>query len=319
MIIFFYGSDGYRLKQNKERVIESHWKKYSSGVNLLAFDFSENSSLATLEEAVKSTSFFNEQKLLVIENICSQKASADRLEELIKQYNLETLKDISLLVIEYISEKDLRAKQKGLFGLLTGRNSIVKTFELLSGINLEKWIRQECELRSCAIEPVALKKLVNEVGNESWRLINEIEKLANYKGGGVITGEDVDLLVSPKIDLNIFDLIDALAVRNKNQTLELLYKELKNGRDPYYLLTMITYQFRNLLIVKDLADRGLSQADIAKKAGIHPFVVRKTLPCLAEFSLNDLKSIYYQLLVFDTSAKMGKTDLVSSLYSFVLD
>ena len=106
--------------------------------------------------------------------------------------------------------------------------------------------------------------------------MNEIDKLCNFKTGGVIKKEDVVLLGFKRTDLNIFDFVDAIAGNNKSRAYEILYKEIQNGRDPYYLLTMIVYGFRNLLAVRDLSDRGMSLDAIVKKARLHPFVARKT-------------------------------------------
>ena len=161
--------------------------------------------------------------------------------------------------------------------------------------------------------------LVMRVGNESWALINEIYKLCGYKTGDKIMTSDVALLVADKINLNIFDLIDAISSQSRTRSFQLLYQELENARDPYYILTMIVYQFRNLLIIKDMVDRGFAQKDIAKKAGIHPFVVSKAMRSLSGYGADQIKEIYAKLLEIDINAKLGKADLVDSLYRLILN
>ena len=161
--------------------------------------------------------------------------------------------------------------------------------------------------------------LIMRVGNESWALINEISKLCNYKIKDKITTSDIALLVADKVNLNIFDLIDAISGQSRTQAFQLLYRELENARDPYYILTMIIYQFRNLVIIKDLADRGFNNKDIAKKAGIHPFVISKATKSLTKYSAGQIQEIYAKLLEIDINAKQGQSDLVNSLYRLILN
>ena len=149
-------------------------------------------------------------------------------------------------------------------------------------------------------------------------MVNEIDKLTNFKTDGVVKKEDVVLLGFKKTDLNIFDFVDAISGKNKSRAYEILFKEIKNSRDPYYLLTMIVYCFRNLLSVKDLSDRGMSLDTITKKVHLHPFVVRKAYQSAGKFSLEELKKIYGHLLDMDTHSKEGMVNLTDSLFNFML-
>ena len=178
-------------------------KKHSDGI-FFKFDLSNIDEIAKAEDAVKSGSLFGEIKLIVIKNSFFNKAGSDRMGNLIKAQNLLKEKDTVLLFVENQDEKEL-AKNKTLFNLLAGKDSMVKNIEYLEGEKLVKWIRGEFVSRNCLIEPDAIKELVITRGNDSWALINEIEKLSNYSGQTTITKKDVALLGFKKIDLNIFD------------------------------------------------------------------------------------------------------------------
>ena len=325
MIIFLYGSDGYRLKQNTDEVIERYRKKHQSGVNLIFFnvDASGSTGLTTsnfsiIESAIKSYSFFDEKKLVVIKNIFQNKIYLDKLMDLIKEFGILKSSDTTLLLTENISEKDLALKNKDAFNLFSTSKSLVVNFEPLLGTRLQNWIKKEFELRDCSIETSVIRKLIDYTSNDSWALANEISKLANYSGGGAVKEADINLLISPKISSNIFEFIDALAQKNKERSFELLYKELKSGRDTNYILTMIIYQFRNLLSVKDLSLRNMNINTIAKKAGLHPYVARKTYSCAQKFTEEDLKKIYCKLLELDIRSKTGLTEPSLALNSFTL-
>lgn len=318
MLIFLYGPDSYRLMQAKRALAARYKAKYPSGINLIRLDLAEANGQDDLESALKSSSFFNEHRLVVCKNIFAKKATAESIAKYIEQYRLADLPDITLMAIEDLSDKDLLSKNRPLFKLLSEKSRTVKTFEFLGRPGLSGWVKNEFQSRDCSIRNDALEVLIDLVGNNSWALINEIDKLSAYKKAGEITTHDIGLLVSSGTGLNIFDLIDALGSRKYSRTLELLHHELRTGRDPYYILTMITSQLRNLLILKGLLEKGCSQAEAAKKSGLHPFVVKKALSNVGRFDLVELKGIYSRLLTIDTSFKTGRLDLQDSLYGLAI-
>ena len=313
MIIFLYGPDSYRLKQNSQIVLDNYRKKYPAGI-FFKFDLADTDEIAKAEDTVKGGSLFGEIKLLVLKNVFSNKAGSDRMGELIKTQNLLKEKNIVLLLVENQEGKEL-AKNKTLFTLLAGKDNMVRNIEYLEGEKLTKWIKNEFALRKCFIELDAIKELIATVGNESRSLMNEIDKLCNFKVNGVIKREDVALLGFKKMDLNIFDFVDAIAGKNKARAYEILFKEIKNGQDPYYLLTMIVYQFRNLIIVKDLQKQGCSELEITRKTKIHPFVVKKAVKSPIKF--DEAVRTYGRLLAMDTGFKMGQINLEDSLFGIV--
>jgi DNA polymerase-3 subunit delta len=124
-------------------------------------------------------------------------------------------------------------------------------------------------------------------------------------------------MVGPNVNLNIFEIVDAIADKNQRKALRTLYGHLENGVDPYYIFSMIVYQFRNLLKVKALAKNALAYAGIIKKAGLHPYVVKKTFEQCKKFDLEELKRLFNQLARLDIETKTGKIDMAEGLYQFV--
>ena len=319
MLIFLYGKDAYRVVENSQKIIASYFAKHKSGLNFHEFDFENGGQVVKLEDSIKSLSFFDEVKLVCIKGAFGDNHASDKSMTMIKEYNLEKNKEVVLLFVERLSVDELKKKCPELLKTLLKSANPIKSFEPLAGAHLKKWINTEVSLLGCTIEPRAIDMLVMRAGNESWALVNEINKLCNYKTGARIITSDVALLVADKVNLNIFDLIDAISGQSRTQAFQLLYRELENARDPYYILTMIIYQFRNLVIIKDLADRGFNNKDIAKKAGIHPFVISKAAKSLTKYSAGQIQEIYAKLLEIDINAKQGQSDLIDSLYRLILN
>ena len=153
---------------------------------------------------------------------------------------------------------------------------------------------------------------------ESEKLKQEIKKLADFKRGLVIKKEDVELMVAPNIENDIFKTIDALAEKNKTRALQLLHTHLDSGENALYLLSMVAYQFRNLLMVKELSEEGLMYASIIKKSGLHPFVVKKTYFQCRQFSFEELKNIYRRIFSVDADIKIGKIEPETALDLLIL-
>jgi len=71
--------------------------------------------------------------------------------------------------------------------------------------------------------------------------------------------------------------------------------------------------------MKDLADRGENEQDIAKKLKMHPYVLKKSFDQAKSFSLPELKKIYRMMLQADLCIKTGKVKPDTALDLLVMD
>lgn len=314
MIIFLYGSDSYRSRQKLNEIINHYKESGKTGLNLLSVD-AEKTNFQDFYDNFRTSSMFAERKLVIVKNMFAVKQfQEDFLEQL---ESIETLSDV---VVIYESEAvDERLK---LFKTLTKeclpsgdvpQGHKCQEFSLLEPKQVKAWAQKEFENLKQKINVDALDLLVASVGNDLWRLAGELQKLSQFKAGDAIKKEDIALLVRPNIETDIFKTIDALAQKNKIQALRLLQKHLANGEEPLYLLSMVVYQFRTLLVIKELAQKGLMYNSIVKKSGLHPFVVRKNYFVCQQFSLEDLKAIYQKIFQIDTAIKTGKAEAEAAL------
>ncbi len=297
MFIFLYGQDTYRARRKLNEITEHYKKIRQKGLNLKYFDV-KSLNFQDLAKEIQQTSIFKEKKLIILTNaFSSPEFKKDFLAE--KIFSLKS-NDIILFYEENkVSEKD------ALFVFLN-KCAKCQEFRLLDGQKLKKWIEKEFSKCQSEIDQKAVQMLIDFVGNDLWRLSNEIKKLASYKKGKKITAEDVELLVRPKIEADIFKTIEAIAVKNKKQALELLHKHLEKGDNPLYLLSMINFQFRNLLIIKDLIKRGRSFYSLAKESRLHSYVVKKTYSQAQKFTIQEIKKIFQKIFQTDLRIKTGK-------------
>jgi len=314
MIVFLYGPDTYRLRRYKNELVSRYRNKYPSGINFFDIDFLNAKDTEQLRSAIKTVSFFNEHRLLVCENIFLKKQISDDVLGYVNDYNLFSSHDTTLIIIQDLVEKEMLVKQENLTRELLAKSTTIKLFEVLSDAKLTQWVVEEVKNRNCMIKTQAVQKLISMVGNDSWMLANEIEKLTGYKTDGEISSSDVSLLVVPKVEMDIFELTDALIAKDKNKFIQQVYKEFRTGRDPHYILTMLAYQLRNMVIIKDMADLGFPQSEIARKAGIHPYVVKKISTGMVNFRADELGVLFGKLLCIEVASKNGASDLKDLLY-----
>jgi len=302
MIIFLYGEDSYRARQKLKEIVEHYKKVHKSGLNLRYLDFSkkESEDFGDLKNGIRQTSMFKEKKLMVVTNPFSI-SEVEELKDFLKTDD----------IILFYQEGKVN-KKTSLFKFLK-KNAKCQEFELLSGQKLRNWVKKEFEKYKGKIDSESLDKLIEYVGNDLWRMENEILKIVNYKKGKKVEPEDIELLVRSKIETDIFKTIDAIAQKNKKQALELLHKHLEKGDNPLYLLSMINYQFRNLLIVKELIEKHKPYNVILKRSGLHPFVVKKSYFQARQFTLAELKKIYQKIFQVDFQIKTGKIEPETAL------
>lgn len=179
---------------------------------------------------------------------------------------------------------------------------------------LEHWIRARAKKRGGDIETRAAHELANFVGGNLRLLDRELEKLIVYVDGlHPISVEDVRRLVSYVHEANIFEMTDALGRRDGPRASRLLHSMLDSGYNTLYLLSMIVRQFRIMIQVKDLAERGVHPNDIPTRLGMKPFVARKGLSQAARFSMRQLETIHRKLWETDLSIKTGQMGPVLAL------
>lgn len=317
MIIFLYGEDEFRSLRKLAEIKNKFFEK-NNPASAGLFDFSEkNFDLGEIVMDASSGGLFSTKKLVIIKNLLAvaKKPGNESFENFLKRKNKGDYKDVILV----FWEGKKFAKDSKVYKFLQ-KNSKKQEFSSLSGAYLTNWINQEAKEKSngaISIGKEAAEKLTVFTGDNLFLLSSEMDKLIAYRDKGEITCEDIDLLVKAKINTDVFKTVDALARRDKKEALRLLHGHLNSGDDPFYILSMFFYQFRNLMKIKPLAEKNWSSQEISGKLKMHPFVARKSLEQARNFSWENIKNSYKILCEIDFESKIGKTDINLALDKFI--
>jgi len=311
MIYLLYGPDTYRSKKKLEEIIGYYKKNHKSGLNLSSFG-GESLRYQDFWDDLSAVSMFKEKRLIILNNIFSNKVFK---EEFLK--NEKKIIDSEDIIIVY-EEKEL-LETDFLFKSLK-KSSKLQKFDFLGGEKLKDWVLEEFNKYETKIDLKTIQFLVNFIGNDLWQFSNEIKKLAAYKNKTKkIEEEDAVFLIKPKIEADIFRTIDALSSKNKKMAIFLIHNHLEKGDSPNYLLSMIKFQFQNLLIIKDLYEKGVPIYGFSKMTKLHPFIIRKSTELSKKFTLQELKKIYRRIFQIDLDIKTGKIEPRLALDMFLTE
>ncbi|GAI00879.1 unnamed protein product, partial [marine sediment metagenome] len=172
MIIFLYGQDTYRSRRKLNEIIEHYKKIHKSGLNLKYLNLSEK-GYEDFKDEFQSVSMFTEKKLIILEEAFTDQ---NFKENFLK--NSKKFIDSRDIVLFYETKETPRSDP--LFKFLK-KHAQFQEFKLLKGEHLKNWAKREIENYKVKINPIAVEKLTDYVGNDLWQMTNEIGKLVSYK------------------------------------------------------------------------------------------------------------------------------------------
>lgn len=150
-------------------------------------------------------------------------------------------------------------------GKLLRSKAVAVEFAQLDDEGLRAWTRTKFSEHRASADEVAIRHLVATVGNDLRHLTNEIQKLATAAmPDKPVTVELIDSLVPNTRDVSNFAFTDSLNQGDRAGALRFLKKALDDGAEPLMLLGSISYNYRRLLMAKDLMERGVERREVEK-------------------------------------------------------
>ena len=302
---FLYGAERFYqveiIKAIKRQLITDD----NCDFNLETFD-ANSSSLNQWIGSVKTLPFLGGTKLVIVRNLHEVLSNQKNLEEL----NLQAL-------IDYAKTPLAEACLVITADKVDRRIKLIKTLtELKSAVcceapqnNAEKnklwpWIQARAKESGYSISKNAAESLVNKVGDRPGTLVQELEKLLVYAGKNKsISESDITEVTGETKQEIIWDLNEALMRKQTERALKLLHNQLDNGVAPEQILGAISTQLRTVWEVKNYQEQHHPASQIAKKMGVHTFVVQKALEHTQKFSVQQLRRCHAELVQADRSLK----------------
>ena len=220
-------------------------------------------------------------------------------ESLEKKY-LSNPVDSTVLIVE-LKESDLRLK----FFSTLKKNSCWYEFKKIYENQLPSWIVRYAKSKDKEIDRDAVDALIELCSSGLRDILNEMDKILLFVGGKkIISKNDIIEIAGSSKEYNIFELLDAIGLKDVNRSLKIIYKMLERGDEITPIIRMMTRHMKILMNVKEL-ENSHNHNEIAKKIGIKPFFINNYIKQSKLFSASEIENCFSNLLSVDILAKSG--------------
>jgi DNA polymerase-3 subunit delta len=271
-VYLFVGPEGYRRRQCREALLEAVLPPEERESGYVRHDLDELTLSEVLDDA-RSMSLFACKRLLWVgsaelavprgrggasadDDAEGGKDAAGSLAEYCKDPTPGTV-----LVFDcqrYDFEGEDKAKLERLVKYYSAVKDVVEFARMDTG-EAREFASQLASERGLRFETGALDSLVEATSGEPQRIAAEIEKLALFQSGGTVNRESVTALVPNASEATIFELVDALARRDRAVSLELLDRLVREGEYLPLALTFLAGIYRLALTAREQNLRTASE------------------------------------------------------------
>lgn len=251
--------------------------------------------LTAVQSMADTVPFFSERRLLVLENSGLFKRQSDFADY------IKTMPETSIIVfVEH--EVDKRNK---LYKTVQ-KQGTVSEMNGLSEKDLKMWIAAYLQRSGKKITEQNIMYLVQKVGVDMKNLENEMEKLICYAAeDSVIQRDMIDDICVVQTEGKIFEMIDAIGMKNQDRALQLYYDLLAVREKPMSILFLLIRHFNILVQIKELAHAGIPNGQIASNIGIPPFTVKKYAAQSKNFKVREIRTCLEQCVEVEQQVKTG--------------
>lgn len=291
MTIFFYGPNTYALREQLHHMMDAYRAKAGSDFGLERID-GATLKARDLAATLQASPFLASSRLVIIEGAAANKGMADKLADVMAKVPPST---VAVFVEREVDQRTTAFRS-------LGKADKVMKFEPLAGPRMLSWVKGQIEKLGGKAESSAIRELVDVAGDDQWRLSGEINKLVNYDAQ--ITVETVRALVTPSVERSIFEMVEAMAAGRAAAALSGYHALLKQKESEIYVLTMVQWQLRNLLLAKTAPN--MPPNELAKAAGMSPYVAGKMMAAQSATSEDSLKRAYAAAADTEYDIKSGR-------------
>ena len=213
------------------------------------------------------------------------------------------------------SEVDKRSK---LYKAVQANGCAVE-FAMQDESTLIRWIGGILSKENKKISEPTVRHFLTKTGIDMENIRSELEKLICYcLDRDVITTEDVDAVCTTRVTNHIFEMVNAIAEKDKHKALQLYYDLLALKEPPLRILFLIARQCNMLLQVKEMTLRGYDNKAIGPKIGVPPFIAGKYVSQAKLFKSSKLKEAVTQCVEAEEAVKSGRMNDMMSVEMLIL-
>lgn len=305
MIYIFLGNEINIVKERIESTI-----KELNIENIIKYDFSESSITEIIDE-VNYVDLFNEQKLIIVNDITFKKLKDKDEEKLINYINNQ---NENVIIFKCIDES--LDERKTLTKLFREKCKLI-ICEKLDYKTLGEYVTKMFEAEGKKITFNQVRKILDYCEYNTDITINEVRKLLLYKmGENFLSNEDIDTVVSKNPEKELFNLNEMVLKKNIGGCLDSYKILVSSNVDETIIIDGLAKQYRLLYQTKLMNSNN--EYEISKELKVKSFVIKKLLPYVRQYKEEEIIDKLYKLSEIDSDIKIKGIDKTKALESFFL-
>lgn len=157
---------------------------------------------------------------------------------------------------------------------------------------IPEWITEQVRNKGFSIAPKACAMILEFLGNDLEKIMNELNKLyINHAKDKIISEDIIEKNIGISKDYNVFELINALATKNITKTNRIVYHFAANEKDnPIFMILPNLFSFFNkLLAIHSMT--GKPEQEIASALKLNYYQKNDYLKAAQIYSTNKLLHI----------------------------
>ena len=236
-----------------------------SSFNLSVF-YGKDANWADVVNACRRYPMFAERQVVLLKEAQQMKD----VEKLISY--IENPLSSTVFVISY-KEKKLDARKR-FAKIVKEKGELISTKKMYDS-KLPEWTQEMLQSKGLTITQKGLILLVEHIGNDLTRIVNEVDKLSvNLGTRKNITEEDIEEYIGVSKEYNVFELQTALAAKDLARSIQIIqYFEANPKAGPIQLILPSLYSFFSKVFMIFSAGTNDEKA-IAASIGVNPFFMK---------------------------------------------
>ena len=301
-IYFLMGEEPYFIDMLTDYIAENVLNETEKTFDQLII-YGKDSDVKILIATAKRYPMMAKHQVVIVKE-AQQVRNIEELQHYVNQPLASTI-----LVINYKYKKiDKRTR---LYKLLSEKAVIFESDKLYED-KIPAWIASHLQQKGVQIEPKASAMLVDYLGNDIGKIMNELDKLhlVLSHGSTLITASHVEQNIGISKEYNTFELNRALVARDILKANRIVYYFSKNPKNNpmVFTLSSLYYFFSKLLVFHSIKER--SRENIAKSLGINPFFIPEYQLAAKNYPMHKVVNIIALLREYDLKSK-GSGSLAS--------
>ncbi|WP_311482377.1 DNA polymerase III subunit delta [uncultured Anaerococcus sp.] len=320
-----FKTSGIYLFDSKEEFLNTTIIEEAEGlINIKDFNLIKikgETDFETIKNSYETYPVMEDKKIIIWQNIDLSKDGLKNYKDLLDQLGADAKDFPSYATLLIFSEN---TPFKGKFYKEIAKNGTIVEIDRLNNNELRSFIGRRFVKNNKKISNKDIDEIINRFSYLAYNsevnlfeIVNTVDKIISNSSDEIIKKEDIDDQLDQVLNLNIFNLTDAIATKDIKEALKTLLLMEKSGEDLFMIYHMLIRQFRILTAVKSLTEANYNDSFIMKASKIGSFELRKAKNNTRNYKMESLIAINDRLMDMEIRSKSETFEMKDELMKLI--